>query len=184
MHIGDLRTRLRALGALPVHEDRVLRRWATAQPQEGGRRQLQHFLPLALRTELPALVDELAGLAQLHSQHAGEDGSARLLIALRNIVGNAIQHTPERGTVRVVTEVVEHDGKPWVEMRVIDEGQGFRGDVAAQAAEPFYTRRRGGTGLGLAIASRAIEEAGGRLTFDNTPAGSGQVRILLPRHHG
>ena len=45
MHIGDLRQRLRALGALPLHEDRVLRRWAMAQPQEGGRRRLQDFLP-------------------------------------------------------------------------------------------------------------------------------------------
>ncbi|MDO9073769.1 MAG: RNA methyltransferase [Rubrivivax sp.] len=84
MHISDLRQRLRALGALPVHEDRVLRRWAMAQPQEGGRKQLQHFLPLALRTALPAITDELAGLARLHSQHAGEDGSARLLVALHD----------------------------------------------------------------------------------------------------
>ncbi len=84
MYIADLRHRLRALGALPVHEDRVLRRWAMGLPQEGGRRQLQHFLPQALRAELPALVDELAGLARLHSQHPGEDGSARLLVALRD----------------------------------------------------------------------------------------------------
>ena len=84
MHISDLRLRLRALGALPLHEDRVLRRWAMAQPQDGGRRQLQHFLPQALRDALPGIVDELAGLARLHSQHTGEDGSARLLVALQD----------------------------------------------------------------------------------------------------
>ncbi len=84
MHISDLRQRLRALGALPVHEDRVLRRWAMAQPQEGGRKQLQHFLPLALREQLPQIVDELQGLARLHSQHPAEDGSARLLVALHD----------------------------------------------------------------------------------------------------
>ncbi|MBA4175007.1 MAG: rRNA methyltransferase [Leptothrix sp. (in: Bacteria)] len=84
MQIGDLRRRLRALGALPLHEERVLRRWAMAQPQEGGRRQLQHFLPQALHAALPALVDELAGLARLHSRHDGEDGSARLLVALHD----------------------------------------------------------------------------------------------------
>ncbi|MDP2008053.1 MAG: RNA methyltransferase [Rubrivivax sp.] len=84
MHIGDLRQRLRALAALPVHEDRVLRRWAMAQPQEGGRKQLQHFLPQALRAELASITDELAGLVRLHSQHPGEDGSARLLVTLRD----------------------------------------------------------------------------------------------------
>lgn len=84
MQISALRERLRALGALPVHEDRVLRRWAMAQPQEGGRKQLQHFLPLALRHELPQIVDDLQGLATLHSQHPAEDGSSRLLVALQD----------------------------------------------------------------------------------------------------
>ena len=84
MQITALRQRLRGLGALPVHEDRVLRRWAMAQPQEGGRKQLQHFLPLALREQLPQIVDELQGLARLHSQHPGEDGSSRLLVALHD----------------------------------------------------------------------------------------------------
>ena len=84
MHIGDLRQRLRALGALPLHEDRVLRRWAMAQPQEGGRRRLQDFLPQALRAALPVLTAELSGLVRIVSQHPGEDGSARLLVALRD----------------------------------------------------------------------------------------------------
>ena len=84
MHIGDLRLRLRALGALPLHEDRVLRRWAMAQPQEGGRRRLQDFLPQALRAALPVLTAELSGLVRIVSQHLSEDGSARLLVALRD----------------------------------------------------------------------------------------------------
>jgi len=84
MHISQLRERLRALGALPVHEDRVLRRWAMAQPQEGGRRRLQDFLPQALRAELQSITDELVGLARLHSRHAADDGSSRLLVALHD----------------------------------------------------------------------------------------------------
>jgi len=84
MHISALRERLRGLGALPVHEDRVLRRWATAQPQEGGRKQLQHFLPLALRHELPQIVDALQRLALVHSQHPAADGSMRLLVNLQD----------------------------------------------------------------------------------------------------
>lgn len=81
-HITELRQRLRGLGAAPVHEGRVLRRWLHNQDQNGGRRLAEHFLPLALRQALPDLLAELDSLAQVASTHPGEDGSARLLVAL------------------------------------------------------------------------------------------------------
>jgi 23S rRNA (adenine2503-C2)-methyltransferase len=84
MHVSDLRDRLRQLGAAPAHEERVLRLWACARPQDSGRRKLDDFMPRALRDALPALTAELASLATLQSQHAGEDGSARLLVRLRD----------------------------------------------------------------------------------------------------
>ena len=84
MRILDLRHRLRALGASPDHEARVLRQWVNAQPQDAGKRRIEDFLPLALRDALPALAAELAGLATLQSEHPGEDGSARLLVGLND----------------------------------------------------------------------------------------------------
>ena len=82
MQIHELRRRLRALGAGPKHEDRVLRQWATAQPQDGGKRRLEDFMPRPVREALPALSQELAALATLRSQHPAEDGSVRLLVGL------------------------------------------------------------------------------------------------------
>ena len=82
MRIEQLRERLRALGANPRHQQRVLRLWSQALPQTSGRRQVEHFLPAALVAELPAISRELAALATLESQHPGEDGSARLLLKL------------------------------------------------------------------------------------------------------
>ena len=82
MRIEDLRQRLRALGANARHEQRVLRLWSQALPQDAGRRQVGHFLPATLVAALPALAEELSGLAVLRSEHPGEDGSARLLVAL------------------------------------------------------------------------------------------------------
>jgi 23S rRNA (adenine2503-C2)-methyltransferase len=82
MRIEGIRQRLRALGAKPAHEQRVLRLWANALPQVSGRRRPEDFLPLALRDALPALADELAALGRLRSEHPGEDGSARLLVEL------------------------------------------------------------------------------------------------------
>ena len=49
---------------------------------DAGRRRIEDFLPLALRRMLPALMDELGSLLRLHSVHAGEDGSQRLLLQL------------------------------------------------------------------------------------------------------
>ncbi len=82
MRIHDLRERLRAHGALPLHEHRVLRLWANALPQAGGKRKPEDFLPRGVRNALPAIEVDLRGLAQLHSEHPAEDGSARLLVAL------------------------------------------------------------------------------------------------------
>lgn len=80
--LSDLRQHLRALGARPAHEQRVLRLWAQALPQDSGRRKLDDFLPTALRDALPGLTTGLANLARLRSEHPGEDGSARLLVDL------------------------------------------------------------------------------------------------------
>jgi 23S rRNA (adenine2503-C2)-methyltransferase len=82
MRIEEIRQRLRAAGAKPVHEQRVLRLWAQALPQDSGRRKPEDFLPLSVREALPALMDEVHGLARLRSEHSGEDGSARLLVDL------------------------------------------------------------------------------------------------------
>ncbi|HMN93052.1 MAG TPA: RNA methyltransferase [Hydrogenophaga sp.] len=82
MRIETLRQRLRALGANPRHEQRVLRLWSQALPQTAGKRQVEHFLPAPLLAELPAIAEELAALARLESEHPGEDGSARLLVRL------------------------------------------------------------------------------------------------------
>ena len=82
MHLEALRHRLHAFGARPVHEERVLRQWSRAESQSDGRRRPEHFLPLALRTAMPALEAELRSLAVLRSEHPGADGSRRLLVGL------------------------------------------------------------------------------------------------------
>jgi len=82
MRIDDIRQRLRALGAKPGHEERVLRLWSQAKPQTSGRRRIEDWLPQPLREALPALEGELERLASLRSAHGGEDGSQRLLVSL------------------------------------------------------------------------------------------------------
>jgi 23S rRNA (adenine2503-C2)-methyltransferase len=89
MQIESIRQRLRAGGAQPCHAWRVLRLWTTAQAQDSGRKRPEDFLPLGVRALLPALVEELAGLATLRSEHPGADGSVRLLVGLND--GQAVE---------------------------------------------------------------------------------------------
>ena len=82
--IQDLRDHVRSLGGNAQHESRVLRLWSQAKPQDSGRRRLESFMPATLRNALPALTEQLAGLATLREQHLGQDGSARLLVGLHD----------------------------------------------------------------------------------------------------
>jgi len=84
--IEHIRQRLRDLGAKPDHEERILRAWMLARPLDSGRKTQPSvgFLPKAILDALPALTEELAGLARIHSEHPGEDGSARLLVQLED----------------------------------------------------------------------------------------------------
>ncbi|MDL5032064.1 RNA methyltransferase [Pelomonas sp. APW6] len=80
--LQDIRDRLRALGALPKHEHRVLRLWSQALPQATAKRPIEDFLPKTLREALPALEAELEALARVQSEHPAQDGSRRLLVEL------------------------------------------------------------------------------------------------------
>jgi len=82
MRIHDLKQRLRAAGAGPSHEQRILRLWSHARPRNSGRRLPESFFPASLMAALPAIEAELAGLARIQSVHPGADGSERLLVAL------------------------------------------------------------------------------------------------------
>jgi 23S rRNA (adenine2503-C2)-methyltransferase len=82
--VSDIRTHLRALGANPKHELRVLRLWSQALPQSHGRRPLESFMPQAVREALPEIEAQLKALTTLREQHPGEDGSARLLVGLQD----------------------------------------------------------------------------------------------------
>lgn len=84
MRIEQIRQKLRALGAKPCHEARVLRAWVQARGLDSGarRNRAEDYLPLTLRDALPELEAELAALASLQTEHQGQNGAARLLVGL------------------------------------------------------------------------------------------------------
>lgn len=100
--------------------------------------------------------------------------------AVRNLVDNAIRHSPRGRTVSVGLDRVGD----MVRVRVRDEGDGFPESFRAVAFEPFTRadaardRTTGTAGLGLAI-TRGIVEAHGGLT-QLGPGPGGCVEVLLP----
>ncbi|MBN8232128.1 PAS domain-containing protein [Corallococcus macrosporus] len=104
----------------------------------------------------------------------------RLFHVFRNVVENAVQHSPQGSTVHVTAEAVEEAGRPWVRCTVHDGGPGFKSEDLPHVFEPFFSKRRGGTGLGLSIVQRILEEHQGRIRLSNHPQGGAEVTILLP----
>lgn len=106
---------------------------------------------------------------------------AQLGRAIRNLLDNAIRHTPADSTVITQLSV---DGSTVV-LRVIDEGPGFPPELRKRAFDAF-TRgdpardvRTGTAGLGLAIARGIVTAHGGSIGVADSDAGA-VVEVRLP----
>ena len=104
----------------------------------------------------------------------------RLVVqALRRLLGNAREASPEGATIHLGAEV----SADTVEFVVADEGCGMTPDVLERATEPFYTTREEGrgTGLGLFFAESVAHHLGGALALESTPGVGTTARLRLPR---
>ncbi len=104
--------------------------------------------------------------------------------AFRHLIENAIEHSPQFGTVRIEGDAVTIHGREWAECRIVDEGPGFREQDMARLFQPFASRREGRPGLGLALCRRIVEEHGGQVTAGNNPDGGAWVNVCLPLLEG
>jgi 23S rRNA (adenine2503-C2)-methyltransferase len=89
MRIEALRARLLAAGARPCHERLALRAWAQGRPLDAWADRPHTAFSTRLRTALPALAAEIDNIARVRSEHAGADGSVRLLLGLAD--GQAVE---------------------------------------------------------------------------------------------
>lgn len=103
----------------------------------------------------------------------------RLVQVFRNLIENAVQHSPKQSTVRIQGRRFREDNCEWLECSFQDQGRGFRKEDLNRVFEPFFTRREGGTGLGLAISQRIVEAHAGKLSVSNAPNGGAVVRVLF-----
>ncbi|MBA4785922.1 MAG: sensor histidine kinase N-terminal domain-containing protein [Rhizobiales bacterium] len=86
-------------------------------------------------------------------------------LAIRNLLENAIQHSPKGGEVRCRVTLRRNE----VVVEILDEGPGIAEADETRATERFYrgTKAHGhGSGLGLSIVQMALDRLGGSLAFE------------------
>jgi PAS domain S-box-containing protein len=107
-----------------------------------------------------------------------------------NLVGNALDATPAKGTVRISVEraavdaslAIRHGASPgeFVVITVSDSGAGIAPEVQARIFEPFFTTKTHGSGLGLAGARGIAKRHGGFITLESALGHGTTIRVFLP----
>ena len=109
----------------------------------------------------------------------------QLIIAIQNLIDNAINYSPDKTTVTVNTEVIGDV----VEIQVIDQGIGIAESDIDRIFERFYrvdparSRQTGGTGLGLAIVKHIVRIHGGDIQVWSSKGIGSTFSIKLPLGH-
>jgi signal transduction histidine kinase len=92
-------------------------------------------------------------------------------LVLDNLLRNALEASPEPGTVRVVLGR-NHDVPGQWQLEVSDHGGGIDETVRQRLFEPFARGRPGGTGLGLATVWQVCRANGWSVSVDSSATGT------------
>ncbi len=134
--------------------------------------------------ETLALVQRSAGDRGVHvemraaGEHTLEGDRGQLQQVLVNLLLNAIQASPEGGTVTVDVE----RGGGGLLIQVRDQGRGIDPAVIDKVFDPFFTTKPvgEGSGLGLSISLGIVERHNGRLSIENGADGGAVATVRLP----
>jgi len=100
--------------------------------------------------------------------------------AIRHLLRNAIQASPEGAesgsVVRVATAL--HDGCAVVE--ISDDGGGIREEDISRVFDPLFSTRAFGTGLGLPLSRQIVERHDGNLSIQSVSGKGTIVTVRLP----
>ncbi|WP_207454078.1 sensor histidine kinase [Herbiconiux sp. SYSU D00978] len=105
-----------------------------------------------------------------------------LVIAVHNLIANAIQYSPEGSRVGIGAS--RHDGV--VEIAITDQGVGIPEEDLGRVFERFFrvdparSRNTGGTGLGLSIVKHVVQNHGGDVRVWSQPGKGSTFTIRLP----
>ncbi|WP_417834651.1 cache domain-containing protein [Thalassospira xiamenensis] len=133
------------------------------------------------------LVQHLLNKAEI--EVARESRARRLILMNRtelqqvvvNLMVNALHAMPGSGTLTLIDEDFDRNGKPGIRISIRDTGTGMSSDILGRIFDPFYTtKRREGTGLGLSISKTLIDRQGGAMAVESEPGKGTLFTIWLP----
>ena len=120
-----------------------------------------------------------------------EGDDQRLAQVITNLLSNAVKFTPEKGSIRLNTELLnEEEGSCTVEISVSDTGIGISREQqkklfnSFQQADSGTSRKFGGTGLGLAISKRIVEMMGGQVRIESEPGKGSTFTVTVKVKRG
>lgn len=111
-----------------------------------------------------------------------EIDKAKVSAALVNLLGNAVQYTPAKGSIQLQVSA----GPIEVQFQVVDTGIGIADDELSKVFEKFYrsndprVRDAVGSGLGLSFSQEVANLHGGRLTVDSEFNKGTKFTLSLP----
>ncbi len=108
----------------------------------------------------------------------------RIEQVLCNLLENALKYTEPGSRIRVVARRVCEQGRPFVEVSVIDDGPGVPPEDRERIFEPYVRgggqRGSGGLGLGLSICREIVRGHGGRIRVSDAAGGGACFSFTLP----
>ncbi len=107
--------------------------------------------------------------------------AAQLQQIFLNLFLNAIEATPEEGTISVATRLGSNNT---VLVEVSDTGKGMTPEACAEIFKPFFSTKPKGSGLGLAITNRLVELHGGTIEVVSVPGQGTTFFITFPLEQG
>jgi two-component system sensor histidine kinase GlrK len=103
--------------------------------------------------------------------------SERILDVLRNLVGNAVKFTPEKGQISITANLL--NGR--LEVSVHDSGPGIPKEKLSAIFEKYVSSdQKKGTGLGLAIVKHIVTAHGGKVWAESDPGEGSRFIFVLP----
>ena len=103
-----------------------------------------------------------------------------------NILLNAIEATPEDGSITVKTRsFMKPGGEPYIQIEFTDTGCGIPPEKLEEIFNPFFTTRSAGSGLGLSISHQIVEDHKGYIHVESelTKGSSFFINLPLPREN-
>jgi signal transduction histidine kinase len=112
----------------------------------------------------------------------------QMMQVMTNLLTNAMNYTPPRGTITILSERRTAQSRSWVTFAIADTGPGIPEDEKPRMFDRFFRgivgRASGhpGTGLGLAICKEIVDRHAGRIAVSSEGGLGTKVTVWLPEN--